>query len=100
VGSISNWNAMLSGGSTTFIGKVHLWQIVAHHWQPMWGVGFIPHNAFSWIEKDDHLDKTIQMSKVGYAKLFRLEWDAHNWNFKSTKGKKEKEMQTICKVPW
>ncbi len=23
------------------------------------------------------------MGKIGYAKLFRLAWDAHNWNFKS-----------------
>jgi len=37
-----------------------------------WGLSHIIH------EKDDHLDKTIQMGKVGYAKLFRLAWDAHN----------------------
>jgi hypothetical protein len=38
----------------------------------MWEVGFILHNAFSQIEKDDDLIETILMSKVGYAKLFKL----------------------------
>jgi hypothetical protein len=40
-----------------------------------WDVGFIPHSAFSWITKDDDLVEIIQMSKVGYAKPFRLAWD-------------------------
>jgi hypothetical protein len=44
----------------------------------MWGVGFIPCNAFSQIKKDDDLDETIQMSKVGYTMPFKLAWDAHN----------------------
>jgi len=44
----------------------------------MWGVGFIPCNAFSHIEKDDDLDETIQVNKVGYATPFKLTWDAHN----------------------
>jgi hypothetical protein len=30
------------------------------------------------------------MSKVGYAKLFKLARDAHNWNFKSTKRQEKK----------
>jgi hypothetical protein len=42
---------------------------------PKWGVGFIPHNAFSRIEKDDDLVEIIQMGKVGYAKPLRLAWD-------------------------
>jgi len=52
----------------------------------MWGVGFIPRNVFSWIEKDDDLAKTISisMNKVGYAKPLKLAWDAHNWNLEST----------------
>ncbi len=45
---------------------------------PMWGMGFTPCNAFSRIEKDDDLDETIQMSKVGYTTPFKLAWDAHN----------------------
>lgn len=63
---------------------------------PMWGVGFIPCNAFSRTEKDDDLDETIQMSKVGYAKPFKLTWDAHNYNFKSPKSNWKKKMQAMC----
>jgi hypothetical protein len=50
---------MLWRGSTTFIGKIILQQIVTHHWHTMWGVGFIPRNIFSQIEKDDDIVKTI-----------------------------------------
>jgi hypothetical protein len=64
---------------------------------PKCGVGFILRSAFSRIEKDDDLAKIIQMNKVGYAKPFRLVWDVRNWNSKSTKGKREKEMQVVCK---
>ncbi len=46
------------------------------------GVEFIPRNVFSRIEKDDDLVKTIEVSKVGYAKPFRFTWYAHNWNSK------------------
>jgi len=64
---------------------------------PKWGVGFIPCSAFSRIEKDDDLADIIWMGKVGYVKPLRLAWDAWNWNSKSTKGKREKEMQVMCK---
>jgi hypothetical protein len=37
------------------------------------------------------------MSIVGYAKPFKLAWDARNWNSESTKGKRKKEMQAVCK---
>jgi hypothetical protein len=63
----------------------------------MWGMECIPHSAFSQIEKDDDLIEMIRVSKFGYAKPFRLAWNAYNKNSKSTKGKKEKEMQVMCK---
>lgn len=63
----------------------------------MWEVEFIPGNTFSWIEKDDDLVETIRMTKVSYEKPFKLAWDAYNWNFESTKAKREKEMQDVCK---
>jgi hypothetical protein len=37
------------------------------------------------------------MNKVDYAKPLRLAWDAQNWNSKSTKNKKKKKMQVVCK---
>jgi hypothetical protein len=52
---------------------------------PMWGVGFIPHNTFSRIEKDNDLVKIIWESRVGYSKLLNLAHDTCNWNFESIK---------------
>ncbi len=40
-----------------------------------WGVGFIPPNAFSWIEKDGDLVGIIHVSKVGYANPFKVAWE-------------------------
>jgi hypothetical protein len=59
--------------------------------------GFIPCTTFSWIEKDDDLVETIRVSKAGYAKPFKLTWDAHNWNFKSMTSNWKQEMQSMSK---
>jgi hypothetical protein len=64
---------------------------------PMWGVGFIPHNKFSQIEKYNDFTKIIWVNKVGYTKPMKFMWDAYNWNFESTRGHREKEMQIVCK---
>jgi hypothetical protein len=60
-------------------------------------LGFISHNTFSWIEKDDDLFKEISVSKVHYTKPFKFAWDARNWNLESTKSNQEKKMQAMCK---
>jgi len=64
---------------------------------PKQGVGFILRSAFSRIEKDDDLANIIQMNIIRYAKPLRFAWGVWNWNSKSTKGKRKKEMQTVCK---
>jgi hypothetical protein len=82
---------------STFIDKVVFDKFLGIMSIPKWSVGFILYNALSWIEKDDDLAEIIWMSKVGYANPFKLAWDAWNWNLESTKGKREKEMQAMCK---
>ncbi len=42
------------------------------------GVGFIPQNAWAQLEKDDNLVEVIKTSKMSYAKVFKIAWDA--WN--------------------
>jgi len=64
---------------------------------PMWGVGFIPYNKFSQIEKYNDFTKIIWVNKVGYPKPMNFTWDAYNWNFESTRGHWEKDMQIVCK---
>jgi hypothetical protein len=50
---------MLRRGSMTFIGKSTFDKLLHIIGILRWGVGFIPHNAFSRIEKDDDLVETI-----------------------------------------
>ncbi len=40
-----------------------------------WGVGFIPPNAFAWIKMDRDRVGIICVSKVCYAKSFKLAWE-------------------------
>jgi hypothetical protein len=43
-----------------------------------WGVGVVPQNAWTQLEKGDNLIQVIQTSKMSYAKAFKIAWDA--WN--------------------
>jgi hypothetical protein len=73
---------------STFIGKINLQQIITHYWHTHvggWQNNSFPCNAFSWIQKDDDVGKTIQLNMVGYTKAFKFMWDAHDWNFESIK---------------
>jgi hypothetical protein len=49
------------------------------------------------VVPDDDLAKIMWANKIIYAKPFRLAWDVHNCDSKSTKSKRKKEMQTMCK---
>jgi hypothetical protein len=40
-----------------------------------WGVGFVPHSAFSKIERDNDLTTLIWMNKVIYAKDVKATWN-------------------------
>jgi hypothetical protein len=43
-----------------------------------WGLGFVPQNAWTPLEKDDNLVEVIRTSKMSYAKALKISWDA--WN--------------------
>jgi hypothetical protein len=43
-----------------------------------WGVGFVPQNAWTRLEKDDNLVEVIRTSKMSYAKALKIAWDALN----------------------
>lgn len=49
-----------------------------------WGIGNIPRNSFSQIEKDNKLgNKITKCSKFAYAKKAKATWDATWWEHKS-----------------
>jgi hypothetical protein len=62
-----------------------------------WGVGFIPQNAWAWLEKDDNLVEAIWTSGIAYAKPLKIAWGAWNWTLDSNKCNQTKEMDAISK---
>jgi hypothetical protein len=57
-----------------------------------WGVGYIPRNAFSQIEKSDELGNTILQCKLSYARKAKLAWNATLWEQESNKSIRLEEM--------
>ncbi len=57
-----------------------------------WGVGYIPQDAFSRIEKSEELGYTIFQCKLSYAKKAKLTWNATLWEWESNKSIQLEEM--------
>jgi len=62
-----------------------------------WGVGFIPQNAWTHLEKNKNFVETIWASIITYAKLLKVAWGIRNWTLKSNKCNRVKEMDVISK---
>jgi hypothetical protein len=43
-----------------------------------WGVGSVPQNATSRMEKDENLQEMIQSTCLIYAQQLKMAWDAKN----------------------
>ncbi len=50
-----------------------------------WGVGSVPQDATSWMEKDEDLQEMIQSTRRVYAWRMKMAWDVKNWDQKSNK---------------
>jgi len=59
-----------------FVGTFNLRDLIGHHWDSSMGVRFNPQSAWACLEKDENLVKTIQASKVAYAKPLKVAWGA------------------------
>jgi len=49
----------------------------------VWGVGNMPRNATSWMEKDEDLQEIFLSTYCVYAQLLKMAWDVKNWDRKS-----------------
>ncbi len=50
-----------------------------------WGVGSVPRDATSRMEKDEDLQGMIRFTRCVYAQQLKTTWDVKNWDGKSSK---------------
>jgi hypothetical protein len=50
-----------------------------------WGVGAMPFNMQTKLERDEHLALVIQVTQARYAKAYKGIWIECNWKFTSNK---------------
>ncbi len=55
-----------------------------------WGVGSVPRNATSWMEKDEDLQGMIRSTRCVYARQLKTAWDVKYWDRESNKTSRTK----------
>ncbi len=60
-----------------------------------WGVGNVPRNATSWMEKDEYLQGMIQSTRCVYARQLKTAWDVKNWDRESSKTSWTKQLADV-----
>jgi hypothetical protein len=60
-----------------------------------WGVGSVPQNATSRMEKDENLQEIIQSTCYVYAQRLKMAWDVKNWDQKSKKASWTKQLTNV-----
>jgi len=48
----------------------------------VWGVGSVPRNATSRMEKDENLQEIIRSTRYVYAQRLKMAWDFKNWGLR------------------
>jgi hypothetical protein len=60
-----------------------------------WGVGSVPRDAASWMEKDEDLQGMIRSTHYVYARQLKTAWDVKNWDQKSNKTSRTKQLANV-----
>jgi hypothetical protein len=60
-----------------------------------WGVGSVPRNAASWIEKDEDLRGMIRSTRCVYARQLKMAWDVKNCDQESNKTSRTKQLANV-----
>jgi L-rhamnose isomerase len=55
-----------------------------------WGMGSMPQDATSLMEKDEDLQEMIRSTRCVYAQQLRMTWDVKNWDRESSKASRTK----------
>jgi hypothetical protein len=50
-----------------------------------WGMGSVPRDPISRIEKDENLQEMIRSTHFAYARRLKMAWDVKNWDRKCNK---------------
>jgi hypothetical protein len=60
-----------------------------------WGVGSVPRDATSRMEKDENLQGIIRSTRCAYARQLKTAWDAKYWDLESNKTSRRKQLATV-----
>jgi len=59
------------------------------------GVGSVPQNATSRMEKDENLQEIIPSTCYVYAGRLKMAWDVKNWDQESKKASRTKQLTDV-----
>ncbi len=60
-----------------------------------WGVGSVPRDAASWMEKDEDLQGMIRSTCCVYTRQLKTAWDVKNWDRESNKISRTKQLADV-----
>jgi hypothetical protein len=60
-----------------------------------WGVGSVPQDATSRMEKDEDLQGMIQSTHCVYARQLKMAWDVKYWDRESSKTSRTKQLADV-----
>ncbi len=60
-----------------------------------WGVGSVPRDVASRMEKDEDLQGMIRSTHCVYARQLKTTWDVKNWDQESSKTSRTKQLVDV-----
>jgi hypothetical protein len=60
-----------------------------------WGMGSVPQDATSRMEKDENLQRMIQSTRYVYARQLKTAWDVKYWDRESNKINRTKQLADV-----
>jgi len=60
-----------------------------------WGVGNVPRDAASRMEKDENLQRIIRSTRYAYARQLKTTWDVKYWDRESNKTSWTKQLADV-----
>ncbi len=60
-----------------------------------WGVGSVPRDVASRMEKDEDLQRMIRSTRCVYARQLKMAWDVKNWDRESSKTNQTKQLANV-----
>jgi hypothetical protein len=79
---------------TTF-GQISFRAIVEGVGLNAWGVGSVPRDVTSRIEKDEDLEGMIRSTRCVYAQQLKTAWDVKYWDRESNKTSRTKQLADV-----